>query len=313
MRIASLLPSATEIICEIGLQDSLVGVTHECDYPPFVKDLPKVTRTLIPHDASSADIDGLVRERLSTDLALYSLDMPVLESLQPDLLITQALCDVCAVAENEVKNAACSLPGSPRVLNLEPMTLDEVLATLIEIGAATNHEAQAISAVERLKQRLRNVEERTDGISKADRPRVAFLEWIDPLFNAGHWNPRLIEMAGGTDILGNAGQPSRTTSWDDFLAAEPDVIFISCCGFTTERTLEELPALQSQPGWSELACVQTGRVYVTDGNAYFSRPGPRLVDGLEILAHALHPSVHPISADLSPARQLSLSGADSRF
>src|ERR1044072_6042192 len=163
MRIASLLPSATEIICEIGLQDSLVGVTHECDYPPFVKDLPKVTKTLIPYDASSAEIDGLVRERLSTDLALYSLDLPVLESLKPDLLITQALCDVCAVAEDEVKSAACSLPGSPRVLNLEPMTLEEILLTMIDVGAGTGHAEQAEGAVAALRARLDEVERRGTG------------------------------------------------------------------------------------------------------------------------------------------------------
>lgn len=303
MRIASLLPSATEVICEIGLQDCLVGVTHECDYPPFVRELPKVTKTLIPHDASSSEIDGLVRERLSTDLALYSLDMPVLEALKPDILITQALCDVCAVAEDEVKTAACSLPGLPRVLNLEPMTLEQVLMTMIEVGVATNHEEQARAAVDALRRRLDKVEQRTTEIPTRHRPKVAFLEWIDPLFNAGHWNPKLIELAGGVDVLGNAEAPSRTTSWDALLASNPDVIFISCCGFTAERTLEELPALQSQPGWSELRCVQGGRVYVTDGNAYFSRPGPRLVDGLEILANALHPKVHPLPEGLIAALQ----------
>lgn len=301
MRIVSLLPSATEIVCALGLEADLVGVTHECDYPPSVKHLPNVTRTLIPHDAASADIDALVRERLKTQLALYTLDMEVLECLRPDLLVTQALCDVCAVAHAEVTNAACSLPGQPRVLNLEPMSLKDVYDTLHLVGAATGMEEQARRVVDGLKQRVTTVAERTAGISIDERPRVAFLEWIDPPFNGGHWNPALIEMAGGIDVLGNAGQPSRTLDWHTVAASRPDVLFIACCGFTTERTLQDIPILQRQPKWNELSCVQSGRVYVTDGNAYFSRPGPRLVDGLEILANALHPAVHALPSGLTPA------------
>ncbi len=304
MRIVSLLPSATEIVCALGLEADLVGVTHECDYPLSVKHLPKVTRTLIPHDAASADIDALVRERLKTQLALYTLDMEILERLRPDLLVTQALCDVCAVAEAEVTHAACSLPGQPRVLNLEPMSLKDVYDTLHMVGAATGAEEQARRVVDGLKQRVTTVAEQTAGISLSERPRVAFLEWIDPPFNGGHWNPSLIEMAGGIDVLGNAGQPSRTLDWHTVAASRPDVLFIACCGFTTERTLQDIPILRRQRGWSELSCVQSGRVYVTDGNAYFSRPGPRLVDGLEILANALHPNVHALPPGLAPAFQV---------
>ena len=304
MRIVSLLPSATEIVCALGLEESLVGVTHECDYPPFIKTLPKVTTTLIPHDATSKEIDALVRERLKTHLALYSLDMPMLEQLRPDLLVTQALCDVCAVAEAEVSAAACHLPGQPRVLNLEPMSLDDVFATLKMVGAATGTETKAEQVVANLQGRVQQVAERTAHIPASQRPRVAFLEWIDPCFNAGHWNPTLIEMAGGLDVLGNAGQPSRTTAWQTVVDSRPDVLFISCCGFSTERAMQDLPLLQQQPGWNDLPCVRGDRVYVTDGNAYFSRPGPRLVDSLEILAHALHPHVHSLSSGLIPARQV---------
>jgi|SRR5579884_2815599 len=303
MRIVSLLPSATEILCALGLEESLVGVTHECDFPSSVKALPKVTRTLIPHDATSREIDALVRERLQTERALYTLDMPVLETLRPDLLVTQALCDVCAVAEAEVSAAACSLPGRPRVLNLEPMSLEDVLATLLEVGRATGREERARKVVAELNTRIERVATRTEAIPKAERPRVAFLEWIDPLFNAGHWNPALIELAGGIDVLGNAGVPSRTTSWPALLDSRPDVLFIACCGYPAERALEDMPILRGQPGWSDLPCVRSGRVYVTDGNAYFSRPGPRLVDGLEIMAHALHPAIHPLPARLPAARQ----------
>ncbi len=304
MRIVSLLPSATEIVCALGLEAGLVGVTHECDYPPSVKHLPKVTRTLIPHDATSGEIDALVRERLESQSALYTLDMEILERLRPELLVTQALCDVCAVAHAEVTSAACSLPGQPRVLNLEPMSLDDVYDTLHMVGAAAGVEARAKQVVDGLKQRVTTVAERTASIPVGERPRVAFLEWIDPPFNGGHWNPALIEMAGGIDVLGNAGQPSRTLDWHTVAASRPDVLFIACCGFDTRRTLQDIPLLQRQPKWNALPCVLSGRVYVTDGNAYFSRPGPRLVDGLEILANALHPNVHALPHGLASAFQV---------
>ncbi len=298
MRIVSLLPAATEILCALGLEEEIVGTTHECDYPPSLQNLPRVTRTLIPPDASSLEIDALVRERLKTQAALYSLDMEVLERLRPDLLVTQALCDVCAVAEAEVQEASCRLPGHPRVLNLEPMSLSDVFETLRQVGVATGREAKADEVVEALEHRVEAVRVRTAAITPQDRPRVAFLEWIDPPFSAGHWNPALIEMAGGEDIFGTSGLPSRTLLWDEIVRAQPDVLFLSCCGFTPERTLQEMPLLEKQPGWASLPCVRNGRVIVSDGNAYFSRPGPRLVDSLEILAHALHPTVHPLPVSL---------------
>ena len=293
MRIVSLLPSATEIVCALGLEDDLVGVTHECDFPPFVKALPKVTRTLIPHDAASTDIDALVRERLKFQTALYTLDMPTLERLRPDLLVTQALCDVCAVAEAEVQEASCCLPGRPQVLNLEPMSLHDVFETLRLVGRATGRMERADEVVASLQARVDTVAKRTATLALDQRPRVAFLEWIDPPFNGGHWNPTLIELAGGVDVLGNTGQLSRTLAWEEVVRARPDVLFIACCGFDAERGSQDVPILERQPGWPTLPCVQSGRVYVSDGNAYFSRPGPRLVDSLEILAHALHPDLHP--------------------
>lgn len=304
MRIVSLLPSATEIVCALGLEGDLVGVTHECDFPPSVKSLPKVTRTLIPHDAASADIDTLVRQRLKVQTALYTLDVPTLERLRPDLLVTQALCDVCAVAEAEVQEAACRLPGRPQVLNLEPMSLEDVFETLLLVGQATGRAEQARSAVASLQARVNAVVDRTATLPADARPRVAFLEWIDPPFNAGHWNPTLIEMAGGVDVLGNAGQPSRTLAWEEVVRAQPDVLFIACCGFDAERGRQDVPILERQTGWATLPCVQTGRVYVSDGNAYFSRPGPRLVDSLEILAHALHPDLHPATFPAPPCHRL---------
>ncbi|MDY3552510.1 cobalamin-binding protein [Gemmata sp. JC717] len=302
MRIVSLLPSATEIVCELGLGDALVGVTHECDYPAFVTALPKVTRTLIPHDAISREIDALVRERLQTQRALYTLDLPTLERLKPDLIVTQALCDVCAVAEAEVTAAACTLPGRPRVVNLEPTSLGDVFDTLHLVADAAGVPARADLAVAALRERIGTVAKRSEQVTA--RPRVVVLEWLDPPFSCGHWTPELVRLAGGNEVLGVSGGPSRTLAWADVVAAQPDVLLVACCGFSLERTLVDLPALRDCPGWEALPAVRSGRVYVTDGNAYFSRPGPRLVDSAEIVAHALHPSLHPLPAGVPAARRL---------
>ncbi len=304
MRIVSLLPSATEIVCCLGLHDQLVGVTHECDFPPEVRHLPRVTTTLIPTDATSGQIDALVREKLTTERALYHLDLARLTELAPDLIVTQALCEVCAVATDEVEDAAYQLPGHPAVLNLEPMTLGDVLDAIVTVGEATRRSDIAARVVGELQARVNAVTARTAAISRDDRPRVAFLEWVDPLFNGGHWNPELIALAGGIDMLGAHGQPSRTITPGELMAADPDVVVVSCCGFTAERAREDLPVLEALAGWPTLPAVTSDRVYVCDGNAHFSRPGPRLVDSLEILAHALHPDVH--AAPSHPAQTMSL-------
>ncbi len=305
MRIVSLLPSATEIICRLGLREQLVGVTHECDYPASVLELPKVTRTLIPKDATSREIDELVRERLKTQRALYLIDLPVLERLAPDLIVTQALCDVCAVAEEEVNAAACSLPGRPQVINLEPTRLEEVFDCMLLVGRHANRASQAAEEVERLRARVAAVAERSRSI--IHRPRVMLLEWIDPPFSAGHWNPELVRLAGGEEVIGVEGQRSRTVQWSEIVAAQPDVLLISCCGFDIERTLVDLPILRAQPGFADLPCVQNDRVYVSDGSQFFSRPGPRLVDSLELLAHAIDPAIHPQPLKAAPALRLSTS------
>ena len=296
MRIVSLLPSATEIVCSLGLGDQLVAVTHECDFPPFVRDLPKATRTLIPKEASSAEIDRLVRERLTGRRALYSLDLPTLAELRPDLIVTQALCDVCAVAEEEVQDAACRLPGRPQVVNLEPETLPQVLDAIRQVAQAAGMPAKGEETVRALEMRVQAVAARSALVQK--RPRVALLEWLDPPFSCGHWTPELVRLAGGEEVLGRAGERSRTLRWDEVAAAGPEVVFVACCGFDLERTLVDVSALRDAPGWRELAAVRAGRVYVADGSQYFSRPGPRLVDSLEILAHALHPELHPLPPGL---------------
>lgn len=299
MRIVSLLPSATEIVCTLGLEESLVGVTHECDFPPFVRTLPKVTRTLIPHDASSDEIDQMVRDRLKTQRALYTLDMPVLEQLRSQLIVTQALCDVCAVAEAEVTAAACTLPGSPRVVNLEPMSLEDVFSTLLMVGQMADVPEKAQQVVSELRARTEAIALRS--LTVRHRPRVLILEWIDPPFSCGHWSPELVRMAGGDEQLGQPRVASRTLQWEEVIAARPDVLVIACCGFDTARTLVDVELLRKYPGWVDIPAVKDGRVYVVDGNAYFSRPGPRLVESLELLAHALHPDVHPAPAGIPAA------------
>lgn len=312
MRIVSLLPSATEILALVGLEDQLVGVSHECDYPPSVRNLPHVTRSAIDGGLPSKEIDRLVREQLETEQALYHLDLDLLRELKPDLIVTQALCDVCAVAASEVDAAACLLPGNPKVINLEPMCLQEVFDTITLVGEETGHQQQARQALHELQRRIAAVRERADKIAEQERPRVAFLEWIDPPFNAGHWTPELIEYAGGIDCLGAKHQPSRTISPQDLISAQPDVLFVAQCGFQEARTEQDLPILTSIPGINTLPCSQSGKLYYTDGNAYFSRPGPRLVDSLEIMAHALHPELFALPAHLQAARVFELGAVQHR-
>jgi len=291
VRIVSLLPSATEIICRLGLADQLVGVTHECDEPPLVRRLPRVTRSLIPAGASSRQIDELVREKLRTQRALYTLEWSVLEALRPELLVTQALCDVCAVAEAEVRAAACALPNRPQVVNLEPQRLHDVFASFHQVAKAAQVPERAEAIVTELQQRVQAVIERSQQVTY--RPRVVLLEWIDPPFSCGHWTPELIRFAGGREMIGQEGQPSRTLRWEEVIAADPEVLVIACCGFDIARAQQDRSILQTYPGYEQLSAVRQGRVYWIDGNAYFSRPGPRLVDSLEWLAFLLHPDIHP--------------------
>ncbi len=301
MRIVSLLPSATEIVCSLGLGEQLVGVTHECDFPHFVRDLPKVTCTLIPTTAASAEIDRLVREQLRAKRPLYELDAAALAQLEPDLIVTQALCDVCAVAEEEVRATACALPSRPRVVNLEPQTLADVFASIEQVAAAAGVEAFGRTMVETLTERVAAVARRAAG---RPRRRVAFLEWLDPPFSSGHWTPELIERAGGVDCLGTSGARSRTLQAGELLAARPEIVFIACCGYSAARALDDLPRLLSAPGWNDLPAARPGEIYVADGSQYFNRPGPRLVDSLELLAHALDPPAHPLPPHLKPAARI---------
>lgn len=302
MRIVSLLPSATEMVCELGLQGSLIGVSHECDYPAGIERLPRVTRSLIPHGIPSREIDELVREQLQTERALYHLQRELLDELQPDLIVTQSLCDVCAVSTAEVEAAVCSLPSGAQVLSLAPQRLEDMFADLQRLGAAAGVPEIAEQAIGRLRERVLLVAERSRGATS--RPRTLLLEWIDPPFSAGHWTPELIQLAGGEVVLCSPGVPSRTLNWKEIAAADPEVLIIACCGFDLPRTERDLPVLGQVPELAGLKCLQNGRIYLADGNWYFNRPGPRLVDSLELLAQALHPALHPVPRGLTPIRRV---------
>jgi iron complex transport system substrate-binding protein len=296
VRIVSLLPSATEIVCALGLSEALVGVTHECDYPPAALSRPVVTRSLLDHDAStSEEIDHAVSQQLQDGLSLYALNDALLAQIAPDLVLTQALCDVCAVAYGDVERAVRNISAAgnalaPQVLSLEPTGLDDILATIEHIGAAAGVAQRAATLVSELRARIERVRARTSLAGR--RPRVACLEWINPTFGPGHWLPELVELAGGRPGLGTAHCDSRRVAWEDVIAFAPEVIIVTPCGFDLLRTVAEAEqVLPSRNGWAALPAVRQGRVYAVDGNAYFSRPGPRIVDSLELLAELIHPEL----------------------
>jgi iron complex transport system substrate-binding protein len=302
MRIVSLQPSATEIVCALGLEHELVGVSHECDYPPSVDRLPAVTDTVIPSDATSRQIDVLVRKRLRHRGGLYSLDGERLDALRPDVIVTQTLCEVCAVAEDEVHAAICRLPEAPQVVNLEPERLSAVLDSIRLVARAAGVVAAGEALVASLEARVARVVHRVAGVRT--RPRVVLLEWLDPPFSCGHWSPELVRLAGGLEALGREGEPSRTVTWEDVRACEPEVIVVACCGFDVERARQDLPPTRSIDAWADMPAVRSGHVYVVNGSDYFSRPGPRVVDSLEMLAYILHHDVCPLPDGLPVPERL---------
>ena len=285
-RIASLLPSATEIVCALGREDALVAVSHSCDFGGRVASLPRATGTRVPRDAESREIDAVVRECLQRGESLYRLDAALLERLRPDLIVTQALCEVCAVGPAEVERAVPALGSHPRVITLQPRTLEEVLGTIEALGAALGRPERAAALLSALRRRVEAVRARVEGLTA--RPRVAFLEWADPPICGGHWNPELVELAGGRDGLGRAGEPSRVVAWDEVLDWQPEVMVLACCGFDETRGARELERLRERPGFERLPCARDRRTYVMDGVRLFSRPGPSLVESLERLAAVLH-------------------------
>jgi iron complex transport system substrate-binding protein len=302
MRIVSLVPHATELLFALGLDEEIVGVTHECDHPPAALARQRITRDVLPAGLSAAEIDAAVRERTLEGEAIYALDREGLAALAPDLIVTQALCPVCAVSYDEVAELARELPSGPRVIALDPRTLEETLADVRTLAVATGRREQGEELSARAARRIELV--RLGVGEEGRRPRVAALEWLDPVFAAGHWTPQLIELAGGEDVLGVAGQPSATVAWEAVAAARPEIVVVMPCGYDAPRAHAEAASYAG-----ELAALNAELVVAVDASAYFSRPGPRLIDGLELLAHIFHPERFPQGPAGSDVRPLALAAA----
>jgi len=285
MRIVSLVPSATELLFALGLGDEVVAVTHECDYPPEAAELPHITHSVIPQGLPAAEMDAQVRDLTEAGEPIYGLDEELLVELEPDLIVTQALCAVCAVSYDDVRAVATQIETRPKVLSLDPHTLGEVMGDVRTLAQATGRRDEGVELVARAAGRIDQVRL---AVRDAEPVRVAALEWLDPVYAAGHWTPQLIAYAGGEDVLGMPGEHSEQRSWDDVVAAEPDVVVAMPCGYDAARSWEE--ALDHR---EELRRVGARDVVAVDAAGHFSRPGPRLVDGLEVLAHVLHPDLVP--------------------
>jgi iron complex transport system substrate-binding protein len=301
MRICSLLPSATEIAFALGLGDDVVAVTHECDYPPEARRRRVVVKSAVDGAESSAEIDRAVRQRVQAGRGIYALDLDGFQAVEPDFIITQDLCEVCALDLNEVARAAETLPHKPKIVSLAPATLDDVLDDIARVGAAAGKDSAAAALVAELRARIERV--RASASRSDRRPRVACVEWTDPIYPAGHWVPEMVELAGGADGLGRKGAPAKAVAWETLLAYAPEVVVLMPCGFGLARAAAEAPRLKRLDGWGDLPAVKAGRVFAVDGSAYFNRPGPRLVDGVEILAAILHPEIFP-PATAGSARRL---------
>ena len=291
MRIASLVPSATELLFAMGLGDDVVAVTHECDYPLEATDLPQLTTSVIPADLPPGEVDALVRGRVSDGRSLYTLDEELLKEEEPDLIVAQQLCDVCAVSIEDVRAVAAQMESKPKVISLDPTTIGEVLGDIRTIAQATDEKDLGVDLVQALADRIDDVKIALKDVGRETGPKrvsVAALEWLDPIFLGGHWVPQMIELAGGMDFLGLPGEPSREADWDEVRAAEPGTVVLMQCGYDAARSADEAEDFAQQ-----LRSLHADRIFATDANAYFSRPGPRLVDGIELLAHTLHPTLVP--------------------
>ena len=285
MRIVSLVPHATELLFALGLGEDIVGVTHECDYPEAAREIQPVTHDVLAPGLSAAEIDSAVRERSERGDSIYELDEELLRELEPELIVTQALCTVCAVSHDEVQAVAVSMPEPPHVISLDPKTFGETLGDVHTIAQLTGTKDAALDLIARTARRADIIRL---AVRDVPRPRVAALEWLDPIFVAGHWTPQLIEMAGGEDVFGLAGEPSRVATWEEVAAAQPEVVIVMPCGYDAARALVEAEEFADR-----LRTLGADHVVAVNASAYFSRPGPRLIDGLELLAHILHPDRVP--------------------
>jgi iron complex transport system substrate-binding protein len=304
VRVVSLLPAATEIVAALGMLDRLVAVSHECDYPAGVSSKPHATHCAIHGNAlASSDIDRWVTDTLAATGTLYTMDEDLIRRLAPDVILTQRLCDVCAVGYESVTSFAATLPSPPRVVNLDPSSVEDILTDVQNVGAALGEPEHAAEVVAGLRVRIEAVRARA---VDAVRPRCVLLEWIEPPFRSGHWGPELVELAGGVEPLGKKGEDAARVSWEAVVESAPDILVLACCGFDVARTLADVPLLRARPRWDTLPAVSAGRVYAVDGSAYFSRPGPRIVDSLELLAQIIHPELFPRRFSSTAARSVAL-------
>ena len=290
LRIISFLPAATEMVFALGLGDSLVGVSHECDFPAAARTKPTVVKPALPLEKMSLhEIDVAVAERIGSGQNLYEVDERLLQQLAPTHILTQELCAVCAPSGNEITRALHALPSKPQILWFTPHSLGEIFSNLRELGAATGHSDRAEQLITAGNGRLQKISALTK--RAATRPKIFCLEWIDPYYCCGHWVPEMIELAGGVDALGRKGVDSVRIPWTDIAAWAPEILIVSPCGFNTEKAVEQARRLLQNPGWSQLPAVRNNRVFAVNANAYFARPGPRVVDGVELLAHLIHPDL----------------------
>jgi iron complex transport system substrate-binding protein len=290
-RVVSLIASATEMVCALGRGDCLVGRSHECDYPPQVLALPTLTAPKFEVEGSSLEIDRRVQQIVRDGLSVYRVDAEALRALAPDVILTQDHCQVCAVSLSDVEQATCTWTDRPlRIVSLRPDCLADAYADIVRVASALSAEAEGETLLAQLRRRLRALAALT---AARPKPRLAFIEWVEPLMAGGNWMPELIEAAGGHNLFGVAGEPSRPMPWSELLAADPEVIVVAPCGYGLARCLAELPVLAAKPGWNEIKAVRTGHVYFADGNAYFNRPGPRLAESAELLREMLHAELGP--------------------
>ena len=289
MRIVSLLPSATEILFALGLDREIVGVSHECDFPPQAKTKPVVIHSRMPHDASPAEIDAIVREYVHRGESLYAVDAKMLEKLAPDLIVTQDLCHVCAASPDDLATALTRFDRRPEVLCLNPQELGDVWRDILWVGEDGCRGPQAEALLKQIGARLGALQEQLP--PSADRPRVAFLEWLQPFYVGGHWVPEMIRVAGGEDVLGKVRTPSFRVHLQDIVEAEPEILLIAPCGYNAQQARDEYRSMDFPEQWKAMPAVRNARVYALEANSYFSRPGPRLITGIEALAKLFHPEV----------------------
>jgi iron complex transport system substrate-binding protein len=307
-RIVSFLPSATEIACALGLEDHLVGITHECDYPPSVTAKPVVVNSAVPVEKmSEAEIDKAVSDRVRRGLSVYQVDEALLGQLAPDLILAQDLCAVCAPSGNEVSRALNVLPKKPEVLYLTPKSVSGILQNLRDVGRVTGRMEEAERWIDAANKKLEKIAATSRTLPS--RPRVFCMEWLDPLYCSGHWVPEMVRIAGGIDEISREGSDSVRTSWQDVLAWSPEILIVMPCGYHLERVIALAAKLRTLPGWHDLPAVRNRQVYAVDASSYFARPGPRVVEGTELLAHLIHPEAFSWQGSQCAYQRLDLSEA----